>query len=50
MNDSDDTPEITGIPEAVAEPKKRHSIQMVWLIPIIAALVGGTLAIKTYLQ
>jgi paraquat-inducible protein B len=50
MIDSDDTPELPDIPAAVAEPKKRHSIQLVWLIPIIAALVGGTLAIKTYLQ
>ncbi len=50
MTDKYDNLESTDIPEAVAEPKKRHSIQLVWLIPIIAALVGGTLAVKTYLQ
>jgi len=50
MTDKHDNPGFTDIPEAVAEPKKRHSIQLVWLIPIIATLVGGTLAIKTYLQ
>ena len=38
------------IPEAVAEPKRRHSLQLVWLIPIVAALIGGTLAVRTYLQ
>ncbi len=50
MTDKHDNPELSAIPEAVAEPKKTHSIQLVWLIPIIAALVGGTLAVKTYLQ
>jgi paraquat-inducible protein B len=50
MNDKLDDQDISAIPEAVAEPKKRHSIQLVWLIPIIAALVGGVLAVKTYLQ
>ncbi len=50
MNETLDDQDISAIPEAVAEPKKRHSILLVWLIPLIAALVGGTLAIKTYLQ
>jgi paraquat-inducible protein B len=38
------------IPEAVAEPKRHFSLQLVWLIPIVAALIGGTLAIKSYLN
>jgi paraquat-inducible protein B len=42
--------ELSDIPEAVAEPKKRHSLQLVWLIPIVAAIIGGTLAVRTYLQ
>jgi paraquat-inducible protein B len=50
MNDNEHNPDIADIPEAIAEPKQKHSLQLVWLIPIIAALVGGTLAIKTYLQ
>lgn len=50
MSDPQLTPEIPDIPEAVAEPKKRHSVQLVWLIPIIAALIGGGLAVKAYLQ
>ena len=50
MNATEHHQEIDTIPAAVAEPKRKHSLQMVWLIPIIAALVGGTLAIKTYLQ
>ena len=50
MTDTHQDPELIEIPEAVAEPKRRHSIQLVWLIPIVAAIIGGTLAIKTYLQ
>lgn len=50
MNTTEHNPETPDIPEAIAEPKRKYSLQMVWLIPIIAALVGGTLAIKTYLQ
>jgi paraquat-inducible protein B len=42
--------EINDIPEAVAEPKRRYSIQLVWLIPIVAAIIGGTIAVKSYLQ
>jgi paraquat-inducible protein B len=50
MTDNREDQDISAIPAAVAEPKKRHSVQLVWLIPIIAALVGGVLAVKTYLQ
>lgn len=50
MSNIEHNPETPDIPEAIAAPKRKHSLQMVWLIPIIAALVGGTLAIKTYLQ
>jgi paraquat-inducible protein B len=50
MSDTPHNPEISDIPEAVAEPKRRHSIQLVWLIPIVAALIGGALAVRTYLE
>src|SRR5512136_2673121 len=50
MTDEHRDPDFADIPEAVAEPKRRHSLQLVWLIPIVAALIGGTLAIRTYLQ
>jgi paraquat-inducible protein B len=33
------------IPQAVAVPRRRWSISLVWLIPIIAALVGGGIAL-----
>jgi paraquat-inducible protein B len=50
MSDTQHDPEILDIPDAVAEPKNRHSLQLVWLIPIVAAIIGGTLAVRTYLQ
>jgi paraquat-inducible protein B len=43
-------PAIPGIPEAVAEPKPRWSLQLIWLIPIVAALIGGWLAAKALLE
>jgi paraquat-inducible protein B len=50
MSDAPQNPELSDIPEAVAEPKRHRSLQLVWLIPIVAALIGGTLAVRTYLQ
>jgi len=50
MTENRNDPEINDIPEAVAEPKRRYSIQLVWLIPIVAAIAGGTIAVKSYLQ
>jgi paraquat-inducible protein B len=38
----------TEIPEAVIEPRKRGPrVSIVWLIPLLAALIGGWLAYKT---
>ncbi len=37
---------LPDIPEAVAAPRSGRSLQLVWLIPLVAALVGGWLAVK----
>jgi paraquat-inducible protein B len=50
MSEIQQEPELYDIPEAVPEPGKRFSLQLVWLIPIVAAIIGGTLVVKTYLQ
>jgi paraquat-inducible protein B len=50
MSEMQQEPELYDIPEAVPEPRKRFSLQLVWLIPIVAAIIGGTLAVKTYLR
>ena len=34
------------IPEAVAAPKRRGSLSIVWLIPLVAVVIGGWLAYK----
>ncbi len=48
-----DTPEknaLDDIPEAVSEPRRRFSIQLVWIIPIVAALIGLSIAVKAYID
>jgi len=50
MTETPHNEQVPDIPEAVAEPKRRFNLQLVWLIPIVAAIVGGTLAVRTYLQ
>lgn len=50
MSEIRQEPEQYDIPEAVPEPRKRIPLQLVWLIPIVAAIIGGALVVKTYLQ
>jgi len=45
-----DTPQDFDIPEALAAPKRRWSLSIVWVIPIVAALAGGWLAVKAVLE
>lgn len=42
---ANDSPDFV-IPEAVAVPKRRWFLSPVWLIPLVAVLVGGGLAVK----
>src|SRR4051812_3187950 len=35
------------VPEAVARKPSPRSLQVVWIIPILAAIVGGWLAVKS---
>lgn len=41
---------IPEVPEAVAAPRSRHRVQLVWIVPIVAALIGGWLAVKSILD
>src|SRR5260370_4815491 len=45
--DGPDSPEI---PEAVAAPRSRWRVQLVWLVPLVAVLIGGWLAVKAVLE
>jgi len=50
MSDMQQELGLSDIPEAVPDSGKRFTLQLVWLIPIVAAIIGGTLVVKTYLQ
>ena len=50
MTDAPQKPEFSDIPEAVSEPKRRYSIQLVWIIPIVAALIGLSIAAKSFMD
>lgn len=50
MTDTPQRPDLAEIPDAVSEPRRRFSIQLVWIIPIVAALVGLSIAVKYYLD
>jgi paraquat-inducible protein B len=48
--DAPHAPDPTDLPEAVAVPRRRFRPQLVWIIPIVAVLVGGWLAAKAILE
>jgi paraquat-inducible protein B len=50
MTDTPQKPELSDIPDAVSEPKRRFSVQLVWIIPIVAALIGLSLAVKAFMD
>ena len=50
MFDESRGPDLTDIPSAIAKPKRKSSPQLIWLIPIVAVLIGGWLAVKTILD
>jgi paraquat-inducible protein B len=37
-------------PEAIAKPRSRWSVQLVWLVPLVAALIGGWLVVKSVME
>jgi paraquat-inducible protein B len=41
---------LEDVPSAIAVSKRRKSPQLIWLIPIVAVLIGGWLAVKTILE
>jgi paraquat-inducible protein B len=42
--------ETVEIPKAYVERRRYRSSQLIWLIPIIAAIIGISLAVKSYLE
>lgn len=47
---ADVPPDLTDLPEAVAAPKSGSRLQLVWLIPLVAVLIGGWLAVKAIME
>ncbi len=52
MSDTAATPESAtpDIPDALVDRRRRRSSQLIWLIPIVALIVGLSLAIHAYLE
>jgi paraquat-inducible protein B len=44
------TPEFPELPEADAQPRKRWHVQVIWLIPLVALLIGGWLAVRAVME
>ena len=47
---AENNPDTDDLPQAVARTRSLSSLSLVWAIPLVAALIGGWLAIKTYLE
>jgi paraquat-inducible protein B len=43
-------PDEPEFPEAVAKRRSRFRVQLVWLVPLVAVLIGGWLAVKAILE
>jgi paraquat-inducible protein B len=43
-------PDVPGVPEAQTVPKPRWRLQVIWLIPLVAVLIGGWLAVHAILE
>lgn len=43
-------PSLQEIPQAIALPPKRAPLPLVWIVPIVAALIGGWIAVHAILQ
>lgn len=50
MSEAPRIPDDWQIPEAAAAPPRRWRVSLVWLIPAIAALIGGWLALDALLE
>src|ERR1700712_1193063 len=45
-----DEPGSADYPEAVAKPRSRWRVQLVWLVPLVAIAIGGWLAVQSFLE
>ncbi|SAL12863.1 mammalian cell entry protein [Caballeronia choica] len=45
-----DEPGSPDFPDAVGKPRSRFRVQLVWLVPLVALLIGGWLAVQAILE
>ena len=50
MTDTQRDSDLPSLPAALASPRRRWAPQFIWIIPIIAVLVGAGLAAKVILE
>lgn len=50
MTEEHQSPEAIAIPDAIVDRRRRRASQLIWLIPFVAALIGISLAVKSYLE
>lgn len=50
MTEPFDKEDMQQIPDALSEPRRRFSIQLVWIIPIVAAVIGLSIAAKAWVD
>jgi len=50
MSDSQKSPGLEQIPEAIYERRRRRTSQLVWLVPVVATIIGLSLAITSFLN
>ncbi|WP_349616322.1 intermembrane transport protein PqiB [Azotobacter salinestris] len=50
MPDTPPSADLSTLPEAETAPRSRWKPQLVWLVPLVAALIGGWLAVKSILE
>jgi paraquat-inducible protein B len=50
MSGPHDEPDVPDLPAAEPVPRSRWRMQLVWLVPIVAVLIGGWLATKAVLE
>jgi paraquat-inducible protein B len=41
---------LQGLPEALATPPRRAALPLIWLVPLVAVLIGGWLAVRAVLE
>ncbi|WP_432719670.1 MlaD family protein [Jeongeupia wiesaeckerbachi] len=50
MTQNTEADSVQALPQATEDPPKKRSLQLVWIIPIVAALIGGWLAVRAVLD